>query len=177
MPWSSLTEKMNSQIEISTSRLTIASAIIILSLGSAAFIPLVLMLPISSELKTTLSGLLVVGIPQGLTAIAIAVVGKSGYQYLKQLFFKLIKSNMPPDQVSKQRYNLGLVMFVIPLAVAWAYPIALHFFPKIQTLPLWLFFCTDVLLLSSFFVLGGDFWDKLRGLFNYDIRVAKELHK
>jgi hypothetical protein len=168
---------MNSQIEISKSRLIIASAIIILSLGSAAFIPLVLMLPISSELKTTLSGLLVLGIPQGLTAIAIAVVGKSGYQYLKQLFFKLIKSNMPPDQVSKTRYNLGLVMFVIPLVLAWAHPVALHFFPEIQTFPVWLFFCLDALLISSFFVLGGDFWDKLRGLFNYDIQVAIESHK
>jgi hypothetical protein len=89
--------------------------------------PLVLWLPITYEIKTTLSGLLIVGIPQGLSATAIAVVGKTGYQYLKQLFFKLINRNMPPDQVSKQGYNLGLVMFVIPLVLAWAHPIVLHY--------------------------------------------------
>ena len=30
----------------------------------------------------------------------------------------------------------------------------------------------DLLLLASFFVLGGDFWDKLRSLFIYDAHAV-----
>ena len=80
MQKSSLVKNKNEQSEVPKSRLILAAAIIVLSLASAALIPLVLMLPVSSEVKTTLSGLLIFGIPQGLTAIAIAVVGKKGYQ-------------------------------------------------------------------------------------------------
>jgi hypothetical protein len=29
----------------------------------------------------------------------------------------------------------------------------------------------DVLLISSLFVLGGDFWDKVRALFVYDAKA------
>jgi hypothetical protein len=31
----------------------------------------------------------------------------------------------------------------------------------------------DVLLLASLFVLGGEFWDKLRSLFDYDMSAIK----
>jgi hypothetical protein len=170
---SSSVKKKNDQSEVPKSRLILAAAIIVLSLASAALIPLVLMLPVSSEVKTTLSGLLIFGIPQGLTAIAIAVVGKKGYQYLKGRFFKLIMRQMPADKVSNRRYNLGLIMLVLPLMLAWAHPFLAHFIPKFQTAPLWVFICSDILLISSFFVLGGDFWDKLRGLFKHDVIVSK----
>lgn len=34
----------------------------------------------------------------------------------------------------------------------------------------------DFLFLASLFVLGGDFWDKLRALFVYDARAQFEPH-
>ena len=35
----------------------------------------------------------------------------------------------------------------------------------------------DFLFLASLFVLGGDFWDKLRALFIYDARAQFEINK
>ena len=47
-------------------------------------IPLVTMLPLPLATRTTLSGLLVFGLPQVSTVIAIAIVGKSGFHYLME---------------------------------------------------------------------------------------------
>ncbi len=72
--------------KIPRARLVIASIIILLSFISVAFIPLILLLPVSNEMKATLSGLMVIGIPQLLTGISIIIVGKKGFTFLKQIF-------------------------------------------------------------------------------------------
>jgi hypothetical protein len=46
-------------------------------------IPLVIRLPLPVATRIALSGLLVLGLPQLLTVIAIALVGKSGVRYLE----------------------------------------------------------------------------------------------
>jgi hypothetical protein len=40
-----------------------------------------------------------------------------------------------------------------------------HHIPGFDTHVIWFGLAGDILLLSSLFVLGGVFWDKLRGLF------------
>lgn len=53
-------------------RMAIAIVLIAISLGAPAFIPLVTSSGLSTEMKTLLSGLLVVGIPQLLMVSAVA---------------------------------------------------------------------------------------------------------
>ena len=43
--------------------------------------------------------------------------------------------------------------------------------PDHSPLRLYVNLAADFIFLSGLFVLGGDFWDKLRGLFVYDARV------
>ena len=45
---------------------------------------------------------------------AIAIMGKSGYNLIKDRVFSFLKKHGPPDRVSPARYRIGLVMFVLP---------------------------------------------------------------
>ena len=64
-------------------RLGVASVLIVLSLSSVLFGPLVAGMDLSTEVKTAISGLLVLGLPQLLMIIAVTIVGKSGFNYIK----------------------------------------------------------------------------------------------
>jgi len=135
-------------------------------------IPLVTRLPLPAATKTALSGLLVFGLPQLLTIVAIAIVGKSGFHYLKEWLFGAAKKLGPAAHVSRLRYRIGLVMLFLPLAVSLLEPyITLLVVPG--PMPHWIYAAVDdTLFLTSFFVLGGEFWDKVKALFIYEARAV-----
>jgi hypothetical protein len=101
--------------------------------------------------------------------VAIAVMGKAGFQALKaKLFHKLT----PPAEVSSMRYRIGLVMFCFPFLQGLLETWASHIAPQFVANRLWMDIVMDVMLIASLFVLGGNFWDKLRALFVADARVV-----
>ena len=101
--------------------------------------------------------------------VAIAVMGKAGFQELKaKLFHKLT----PPAEVSPMRYRIGLVMFCLPLLGGVFETYASHIVPHLVVNRLWVDIVLDVMLVASLFVLGGNFWDKLRALFVADARAV-----
>jgi len=135
-------------------------------------IPLVTGLPLPVPTKTALAGLLIFGLPQLLTVIAIAIVGKSGFHYLKSQLFGAARKLGPPAHVSRLRYRIGLVMLFLPLAVALIEPYITLLFAQ-ERLPHWIYGAVnDSLFLASFFVLGGEFWDKVKALFIYEARAV-----
>ena len=135
-------------------------------------IPLVSGMPLPVATKTALSGLLVFGLPQLLTIIAIAIVGKSGFHYLKERVFGAAKRLGPRVHVSRLRYRIGLVMLFLPLAVSLLEPY-ITLLPGPALLPHWIYAAVDdTLFLASFFVLGGEFWDKVMALFIYEARAV-----
>ena len=157
--------------QIPKTRLIIASVILLLSFILPVFIPLILLLPLSEGWKSTISGLFVFGIPQLLTLLTIVLVGKEGFRYIKQKAFGLLKKAAPPDVVSLTRYTIGLVMFTIPLLMAWVLPYISTYLNFYEVYKLHINLGGDLLLIVSLFVLGGDFWDKLRSLFLYRSRA------
>jgi hypothetical protein len=135
-------------------------------------IPFITTLPLPVATKTALSGLLVFGLPQLLTVIAIAIVGKSGFHYLMERLFGAAKKLGPPAHVSRLRYRIGLVMLFLPLAVSLLEPYVTLLADQ-SHLPHWVYGAVDdTLFLTSFFVLGGDFWDKVKALFIYEARAV-----
>ncbi len=127
-------------------------------------VPLVAKLGLSTAVTTTLSGgLLVAAEIMGLAAVA--VMGKSGYIYIKNRLFGFLKQYGPPDEVSARRYTIGLVMFWIPILFGWLSIYIFKWIPGFTTNPLPYAIGGDILLLSSLFVLGGNFWDKISSLF------------
>ncbi len=125
--------------------------------------------------KTGLSIAIFVIVPKLLVVTIIFLMGKSGFAYLKSLCFKyivhVVSPFAPPRQVSRRRYRIGLVMFVLPLIEACLAPYLEAAFPAwAARRPVeWIW---DVMFVASFFVLGGDFWDKIRALFIYGATVT-----
>jgi len=162
---------MNTHQQIPKNRLIFGGTIIVVGFLSPLLIPFVASLDWSIGLKGAISGLLALGIPEVFMIIGVAVLGKDGYQFLKEKLFGFLKQFAPPDEVSLTRYRIGLVMLCLPLFFAWAHPFASQLIPSLKILPIWCYVAGDVTLIGSFFVLGGNFWDKLRGLFKYNARI------
>ena len=152
-------------------RFRLGLTILIVGWLSPLLIPLVTRTSLATEWKTLLSGLLAVGIPEVFTIVAIAIMGKSGYNLIKERFFGFLKKHGPPDRVSLTRYRIGIVMFVLPIAFGWLGPYGVHLIPGYEAHRLVVSLIGDVMFVASLFVLGGDFWDKVRALFIWNASV------
>lgn len=147
------------------------SVLFVLSLILPVFIPLVTFIPVSTELKVGISGLMVVGFPQLLMILAVAVLGKPGFQYIKQRAGTFIRG-LFPKTVGPVRYRTGLVLFLTPLFIAILFPYLAGKFSFLNTYATEIAIIGDILIIVSLLVLGGEFWDKLRALFIHKAKVG-----
>jgi len=173
-------ENINKEIEVpSRTRLVWGGTVFVLGFLSPLLIPWVISLDLSTGATSLISGLLALGVPELFMLIAVAILGKSGFNYLKQKVFSFFKKYGPADDVGPVRYKVGLVLFILPLIFGFIWPYIAHNFPLLDQYSLWIYIGGDALLLSSLFVLGGDFWDKLRSLFVYRSRAVllEDLHQ
>ena len=161
---------MTAEPQISKTRLWVGGSVIVVGFLSPLLIPLIASTNWSLGLKSAVSGLLALGIPEVFMIIGVAILGKGGYQFLKEKLSGFLKHFAPPDFVSPTRYRIGLVMFCLPLVIGWLWPYLAHFVPDVEELPIWSFILGDLIFISSFMVLGGNFWDKLSNLFRYDTK-------
>jgi len=129
-----------------------------------AGVPLVALVGLSAGRVATISGALLAG-AEVIGIVAVAVMGKSGYAYIKNHVFRFLKQYGPPAEVGRTRYTVGLVMFAVPFIFGWLAPYASNLVPGYVGNDFAYAIIGDLLLLGSLFVLGGDFWDKLRALF------------
>ena len=158
---------------ISRSRLLVGGAIFIAGLLSPLLIAVVVNSSLSTGTKTLLSGALAFGIPEVGMLLAIIILGKDGFAYLKKTSIQFMRRNfMPPEKVSRTRYRVGLVMITLPLLMAWLGPYLGGYIFGDNKLSWITALAGDVLFLTGLFVLGGDFWDKLRALFRYEASVT-----
>ena len=134
-------------------------------------VPVVAALGLSAALTASISGALLMG-AEVLGLTAVAVMGKSGYTYIKNRIFGFLKQHGPPAEVSRLRYTIGLVMFCLPILFGWVFPYAAELMPGLKSNPLPYALGGDLLLLTSLFVLGGNFWDKLHSLFVHHAEVS-----
>ena len=152
-------------------RLRLGLVILVVGWLSPLLIPLAARTSLATEWKTIISGLMAVGIPELFTVAAIAIMGKSGYNLIADRFFTFWKKHGPADRVSLNRYRAGLVMFALPVLFGWLGPYGAHHIPLYETHRFIVSLIGDVVFLASLFVLGGDFWDKVRALFIWNARV------
>jgi len=146
-------------------RLIIGGMVFVLGFMGPAFVPLVAIMNMPTEWKTALSGLLLLGIPELFMLIAVAILGRPGFDYLKAHLLKVLA---PPERVSRARYRFGLLLFVLPLLLGWLMPYVSPWLPGYSTHPVVYGVVGDAVFLVSLWVLGGEFWDKLRALFIHE---------
>ncbi len=152
-------------------RIKLAFVMFILSLGWVVVLPVLPVLGFSATAIATFSGIMVVA-AEILMVAGAAIAGKDGFVYIKSRVFGFLKSYGPPQTVGRMRYAIGLVMFVLPVLLGWVWPYAEYFLEGLADYMLELGIAGDLLLLTSLFVLGGDFWDKLRALFVHGATVV-----
>ncbi|MBW1725926.1 MAG: transporter suffix domain-containing protein [Deltaproteobacteria bacterium] len=148
-------------------RLRLGVIVFVIGFLSPLLIPLVTASELSTKWKAVISGCLAVGIPELFSIAAIAIMGKSGFNYIKERFFGFLKKYGPADKVSRTRYRIGLFMFLLPIFFGWLAPYFPNTVPGYETHRFLVNLIGDMMFVSSLFVLGGDFWDKVRALFVY----------
>ena len=99
-------------------------------------------------------------------------MGKAGFAELKRRMGRVQRRYGPPDTVGLTRYRVGLAMFAAPLVLGWLGPYLRDHLLHYDAQPLLWSVSGDLVFLASFFVLGGDFWDKIRALFVHGARAA-----
>jgi hypothetical protein len=135
----------------------------VFALGWVATLVMVPLLTRAS-LPASVVGMVVFVGPKIGALAAIAIMGKPGFAYLKTLVLGYLK---PPAEVGPARHRIGVVMLVAALLFGILEPYALR---TTHVTGVRYVLAVDLLLVASIFVLGGNFWDKVRSLF---IREAK----
>ncbi|MCD4696749.1 MAG: hypothetical protein K8S16_10970 [Bacteroidales bacterium] len=154
-----------------TARLWVGIIVLVTGFLSPLLIPLVLSSGFSTGVKSVISGLLAFGIPELFMLIAVGIMGKEGFNYLKRYLSLVLRRYGPPDEVSPIRYRIGLFMFLLPLLVSLITPYFGHKVAFFENSKVTIMLVLHTMLFLSLFVLGGDFWDKLRGLFNSNAKI------
>jgi hypothetical protein len=145
-------------------RFKIGIAVFVLAFLLWLAIPFAAVLNISASRIAALTGTVFIANKLLLLAV-IGIMGKAGFQQLKQMIFGYAGRLAPEAVVGKTRYRIGLVMFCLPLVTAWLEPYVEHISPGLRP-NLWqLQLIGDLMFVASFFVLGGNFWGKVRALF------------
>jgi len=145
-------------------RLKAGITLFVLSIGWPLLIPILSLLGVTGTTIAAFSGIMVV-VAEFMLLAGAAIAGKEGFARIKSLVFGFLKAHGPVQQVSPTRYTIGLVLFTVPLLIGWATPYFGHYVLGLVEHPLAYAIAGDVMLVASLFVLGGDFWDKLRSLF------------
>jgi hypothetical protein len=167
-------EPVPSPVELPKNRLYWGIGVWVTGQLSPLCIPLITASALSPSLKATISTLVFFCAPSLFTFIAITILGKDGFNFLKARLFAFFKRRVHTGSVSKCRYYIGLVLFVLPLLLAWITPYLSALTPFFDEHEIVIAFIGDSVLLISLLVLGGDFWEKLRNLFIYQPQPAPD---
>jgi hypothetical protein len=146
-------------------------ALFVLSIAlPVAGVPLVAALGLSAAVTASVSGALLVS-AELLGLAAVATMGKSGFAFIKGRVFGFLARHGPAAEVGRARYTVGLVMFGAPFLFGWLAPYVAELVPGVGHPTVAFALAGDAVLVASLFVLGGNFWDKLRALFVHDAEV------
>ncbi|WP_392888858.1 transporter suffix domain-containing protein [Pseudomonas migulae] len=154
-------------------RFKLGIAIICLMLGSWLMVPIVAAMGVPGSRIAALTGVLFIS-NKILLIVVIAVMGKAGFQQLKTKVFGYVSSIAPTmdAEVGPVRHRIGVVMFFLPLISSFLEPYVDSIWPGLRP-NLWqLQMLGDLIFIGSFFVLGGNFWEKVRALFIRTARVV-----
>ncbi len=106
--------------------------------------------------------------------VSVAILGKPSYAWInykmRYIFFKVAK----PHHITPLRYNIGLVLFMLPFLPNYMISLMPHLLPISLHARYIIVVSSDLVFVASLFVLGGDFWDKLRALFIYKAKAKFE---
>lgn len=150
----------------------------ILLLTLSIFLPLASVWIVTSNfsvpVKTALVGAVTVGGPEVLGLAAIALLGKECFDLILSKLFGFLNRFAPKGSVGKTRYKVGLIIMILSYIPSFIYSYAPHYIPDYSPYRLYISVAADMSFIASLFILGGDFWDKLRSLFVFESKAVFE---
>jgi len=152
-------------------RFKLGMAIFVAAFAIWLLVPLMAALNASGTMLAALSGIVFISNKVLLLAV-VAVMGKPGFVQLKRHVFGYVAMLAPAPEVGRLRHALGLVMFGLPLLTTFLEPYDDHIWPALLTHGWQVELLSDLIFIASFFVLGGNFWDKVRAPFVRSARVV-----
>jgi hypothetical protein len=103
---------------------------------------------------------------------AVAIMGKENFDRIMARIKGWLSRQKPHGDVGPVRHYVGLMLFVLPIVPTYIMAYAPQWLPDSSPSRLWINLGADVMFLVSLFVLGGDFWDKLRSLVVREARAV-----
>ena len=103
---------------------------------------------------------------------AVAIMGKENFQRIIAMARGQFSKLKPSGEVGRVRHAIGILLFVLPILPTYVTAYAPEWLPDAASQRLSINLCADGMFLVSLFVLGGDFWDKLRALFVREARAV-----
>jgi hypothetical protein len=136
---------------------------VILPLG--AFIVPMLGFPLAQS--ALLVGVLVAGGPEVLCIAAVALLGKETFQYLAHHAKLALRRAVIDRPASKARYYVGLAIVLLSWLPAYIYAYAPAAMPG-GSARIYILAAMDLAFVASVFLMGGEFWEKVRRIFIYE---------
>ncbi len=121
--------------------------------------------------KTLVSGILLFGL-EIMMIPAVALMGKENFDRIVNWILGLLRMLRPVGSVGRTRYTIGLVLLVGPMLFSWVTDYVPSWLPEEYAVRVWVNLGLDLVIVASLFVLGGDFWNKLRALFLHEARAV-----
>ena len=127
-------------------------------------------MPWSAATKAAVWGVLFFA-PEVGTLAGAAIMGKENYERFKTAVFAWLHRIKPAGDIGPVRHRIGIVMFLLPIVPTYIQAYEPTWLPDSSSWRWIVKVIADVIFVASFFVLGGDLWDKLRALFLREARV------
>lgn len=110
---------------------------------------------------------------------AVALLGKDFINMIKAKFkskFARKGDEKIFKPISKTRFRIGIILFILTLSLPTVLTEVALYYNYVETIGLnnllYILLSFDIIFIISLFILGGEFIDKLRGLFTYTSVVS-----
>jgi len=157
---------IHSETPVPKARLLAGAVVFVAGQLAPLAIPLVVQSDLPTAWITIISGALLAGIPELAILLAIAILGKEGYAYLRHRFKRFFQ-RVVPEHVSRTRHRIGIVLLTLTLFIGWVTPYIMPLLDLPSSFMLPMAITGDVALILALLILGGGFWEKLRALVTY----------
>jgi hypothetical protein len=125
------------------------------------------LLGLSTAASAALVGALVAGGPEVLILLAAALLGKNVLHYFTARIKRRLWEAAMVRPVSKLRYYIGLAIALVSLVPFYLYGYFPHLMPP-DDARIWILAGSDLSFIASVFLMGGEFWEKVRRLFVWE---------
>jgi hypothetical protein len=127
-------------------------------------------LGLSTAQSALLAGVLLAGGPEVLCILAVALLGKDTFRYFTHRVTTALRRVVIDQPASKARYYAGLVVILLSWLPAYIYAYSPALMPGGDA-RIYLLAAMDLAFVLSVFLMGGEFWEKVRRIFVYEGKI------